>query len=133
MSDRVAPPFTREEMDALRRAMADEHKVRHGFWPALKRVVRRIPFSEDLVAAYFCATDSATPRRVKLVLFGALGYFILPVDAIADFLPLVGFSDDAAVLAAAIATVSTAIRQDHRDRARDALRGGEQVGAGPTG
>jgi uncharacterized membrane protein YkvA (DUF1232 family) len=72
MSDGFTKPFTRAEMEAIRRATKDEAGVRRDFWAKLKRVSRRIPFAEDLVAAYFCTLDPATPRRVKLVLLGAI-------------------------------------------------------------
>lgn len=121
MSEPISRPFTHEEMAALRRAARDETSVTRGFWAALKRVARHLPFAEDLVAAFYCATDPTTPRRVRLILLGALGYFILPTDAISDFLPLVGFTDDAAVLAAALAVVSTSITGEHRTRARAVL------------
>jgi uncharacterized membrane protein YkvA (DUF1232 family) len=117
-----AKPFTKAEMDAIRRAMNDEEGVKRDFWTKLKRVGGHIPFAEDLVAAYCCATDPATPKRVKLLLLGAIAYFILPTDAIPDFLPLIGFADDAAVLAAAIAQVAGAITDQHRARARETLR-----------
>ena len=122
MSDGFTKPFTRAEMEAIRRATKDEAGVRRDFWAKLKRVSRRIPFAEDLVAAYFCTLDPATPRRVKLVLLGAIAYFVLPFDAIADFLPLLGFTDDAAIIAAAIAQVAGSIKDEHRQKARDALR-----------
>jgi uncharacterized membrane protein YkvA (DUF1232 family) len=99
----------------------DEAKVRSGFWRKLKRVVARIPFAEDLLAAYFCAMDRATPTYVRAVLFGALAYFILPADAIPDIAAVVGFTDDAAVLAAAIAAVRAHFRPEHRDRAKAVL------------
>lgn len=123
MSERIAKPFTREEMAALRRALGGggEKSVTTGFWAALKRVARNVPFAEDLVAAFYCAMDPLTPRRVRVILFGALAYFILPTDAVSDFLPLLGFTDDAAVLAAAIAAVSTSITTQHREKARRAL------------
>ncbi|ALA19609.1 hypothetical protein AL346_09130 [Chelatococcus sp. CO-6] len=108
-------------MQAMRRAVRDEESVTRRFWKALRRVAANTPFAEDLVAVYFCATDPATPRRVKLTLLGALGYFILPTDAVPDFLPLLGFSDDMAVLAAAIAMVAGAITDDHRRRAREII------------
>jgi len=76
---------------------------------------------EDVVAAWYCAIDPATPRRVKLTLLAALAYFVAPVDLIPDVLPLLGFSDDAGVLLAAIALVGGHITQDHRDKARAAL------------
>ena len=67
------------------------------------------------------AIDPQTDRRVKLTLAGALAYFVMPIDLIPDFLPLVGFTDDAAVIAAALAAVSRSIRPEHREQARRSL------------
>jgi uncharacterized membrane protein YkvA (DUF1232 family) len=116
-------PFTKDEMDAIRAATREEGPMRSDFWAKLKRVGRRIPFAEDLLAAYYCAADPATPKRVKLVLVGAIAYFLLPADAVPDLLPLLGFADDAAMLAAAIAQVAGAITDVHRGKARQALEG----------
>ncbi|GGC50806.1 YkvA family protein [Chelatococcus reniformis] len=127
----IAEPFTPEEMRAMRHAAqgasGDEAHVRKTFWTALKRVARNVPFAEDLVSAFYCATDPATPPRVRMILFGALAYFILPVDAVSDFLPLVGFTDDAAVLALALAAVSNAITPAHRRKAKVALDGEDRA------
>ena len=122
MSDAFTKPFTKAEMDAMRAAMRDEAGVRRDFWAKLKRVARQIPFAEDIAAAYFCTLDPATPSRVKLVLLGAIAYFVLPFDGVADFLPLLGFADDAAVIATAISQVAGAITEAHRQKAREALR-----------
>ncbi|MGA2566680.1 MAG: YkvA family protein [Pseudolabrys sp.] len=81
----------------------------------------RIPFAEDLLAAYYCAFDKDAPLSVKVTLIAALAYFVLPVDAIPDVLPVIGFTDDAAVLAAAIKLVANNIRPAHREAARNAL------------
>jgi uncharacterized membrane protein YkvA (DUF1232 family) len=121
MSNSSAKPFTRAEMEAIRAATRDEGRLRLDFWAKLKRVARQIPFAEDLLAAYYCATDAATPKRVKLILLGALAYFILPADAVPDLLPMLGFADDAAMLAAAIAQVAEAIDDRHRAMARRLL------------
>ena len=99
----------------------DRETVRRTFWRKLKRVAATIPFAEDLLAAYYCAFDRQTPRHVQVALISALAYFILPFDFVPDLLPLVGFTDDAAVLAAAIRLVASNIRSDHRDAARTAL------------
>ena len=122
MNDSFAKPFTKAEMDAIREATREDARLRHDFWAKLKRVGRRLPFVEDLLAAYYCATDPATPKRVKLILVGALTYFILPTDAVPDILPFLGFADDAAMLAAAIAQVASAITEAHRDKARETLK-----------
>ncbi len=103
------------------RAARDEARVRRGFWPKLKRHAARLPFAEDLVAAYYCAFDRRTPRRVQVILLGALAYFVLPFDFIPDMLPVIGFTDDAAVLATAIRVVAAHITPEHRDAARRLL------------
>lgn len=102
----------------------DPERVRKSFWLKLKRVVAKLPFAEDLLAAYYCAFDRETPRHVQATLLGAIAYFILPFDFIPDMLPVLGFTDDAAVLAAAIRTVSSHIRPDHHAAARAALQRG---------
>jgi uncharacterized membrane protein YkvA (DUF1232 family) len=103
------------------RAARDEARVRRDFWPKLKRHAARLPFAEDLVAAYYCAFDRRTPRRVQAILLGALAYFVLPFDFIPDMLPVIGFTDDAAVLATAIRVVAAHITPEHRDAARRLL------------
>jgi uncharacterized membrane protein YkvA (DUF1232 family) len=98
-----------------------EARVRRGFWAKAKGVAAALPFAEDLLAAYYCAFDRATPLQVKAALLGALAYFILPFDAIPDFMPLLGYTDDAAVLATAIRLVAAHILPRHRDAARETL------------
>lgn len=113
--------FTREEMAAIRKSLRDEARFGSEFIGRLKRVAKRIPFAEDLLAAWICARDPATPRRVKLTLLAALGYFVLPLDALPDVMPLLGFTDDAAVIAAALAAVAGSITPQHREKAREML------------
>jgi uncharacterized membrane protein YkvA (DUF1232 family) len=116
-------PLSQAEMDAIRRAARDEAGVLSDAWAMLRRIGRRLPFAKDALAAYYCAIDPRTDRRVKLTLAGALAYFVMPVDLMPDFLPLVGFTDDAAVIAAALAAVSRSIRPEHREQARRNLDG----------
>ncbi len=58
---------------------------------------------------------------MKAVLVGALAYFVLPTDHIPDVLPVIGYTDDAAVLAAAIKLVASHITPEHREAARRML------------
>ena len=100
----------------------DPERVRKNFWVKFKRVVAKLPFAEDLLAAYYCAFDRETPRHVQVSLLGAIAYFVLPFDFVPDMLPVLGFTDDAAVLATAIRLVSSHIRPDHREAAHAALK-----------
>ena len=115
------------------RLAQDRESVRRRFWIKLKRVLAKLPFAEDLLAAYYCAFDKQTPRHVQIALLGALAYFILPFDFIPDMLPVLGFTDDAAILATAIRMVSSHIMPEHREAARAALaRGIDRAGDAAT-
>jgi uncharacterized membrane protein YkvA (DUF1232 family) len=115
------PTFAFEPAARLAR---DRDRVRKEFWIKLKRVAGKLPFVEDLLAAFYCAFDRQTPRHVQAALLGAIAYFILPFDFVPDMMPLLGFGDDAAVLATAIRMVAGHIRPEHREAARAALRRG---------
>ena len=94
--------------------LGGESEVREKFWRTAKKAARQIPFMEEVVAAYYCAMDKNTPLRAKGILVAALGYFVLPVDLIPDFIFGIGFTDDIAVLTAAITAVSAHITPAHR-------------------
>jgi uncharacterized membrane protein YkvA (DUF1232 family) len=100
----------------------DEARVKAGFWKKMKAVATHIPFAEDALAAYYCALDRQTPLPVRAALWGALAYFIMPFDVIPDYLPLIGYTDDAAVLATAIRMVASHMLPEHREAARRALK-----------
>jgi uncharacterized membrane protein YkvA (DUF1232 family) len=102
----------------------DADLVRRRFWDKAKRFAAQLPFAEDLLTAYYCAFDRETPFHVKAALVGALAYFVVPYDVLPDVLPVLGFADDAAVLAGAIRMVATHIRPEHREAARAALARG---------
>lgn len=96
--------------------------VRRNFWRTVKRAARQVPFMEDVVAAYYCAFDRETPLQARAILMGALAYFVLPFDVVPDFIAMVGFADDVAVLTAAMATLRQHVTPAHREAARQALQ-----------
>ena len=109
------PTVNREKLEA------DEAVVRGGFRRKLRATIGRVPFLEDAVAAFYCAVDSDTPLYVKAMLMGAIAYFITPADVIPDFIAGLGYTDDAAVLMAAIRAVGASLKPVHRERARRVL------------
>jgi uncharacterized membrane protein YkvA (DUF1232 family) len=115
--------FDQAEFDPAKFAQ-DRERVREDFWIKIKRVAVKLPFIEDLLAAYYCAFDRQTPRQVQVTLLGAIAYFVLPFDFMPDMLPVLGFTDDAAVLATALRMVSNHIRSEHRAAARAAMAHG---------
>ena len=100
---------------------SNEASVNRNFWPKLKRSLARIPFAEDVLAAFYCAFDPVTPLKVKGILLAALAYFIMPFDVIPDFILGLGFTDDMAVLYTAISMIRSHMTQDHRDKAKETL------------
>ncbi len=103
------------------KAARDDSTVREGFWKKLRQFAAKLPIAEDLLTAYYCAFDRNTPNHVRTALLAALAYFVLPIDLMPDLLPIVGFTDDAAVLAGAIRVVWVHIQPAHREAAREAL------------
>jgi uncharacterized membrane protein YkvA (DUF1232 family) len=102
-----------------RRMTADEAGLRRKFWRKLLREAARIPFLEEVLTAHYCAFDRHTPLYVKIVLVGAIVYFVVPDDLLPN--SLLGFADEAAVLAAAFKVVSTHVKPEHREAARRML------------
>ena len=122
-----AKPTTPEEAIDPSRALlpavqkVNESRVRVGFWPKMGRVAARIPFADQLVSVYYAARDPQTPMAAKGIMMGALAYFVLPVDAIPDVLLGIGFTDDAAVITALLATLGANVKRRHREAAERAL------------
>ena len=110
--------FAAADADRMAR---DEETVRRGFRRKARKLAARLPFAEDLLAAWYCAFDRDTPMQVKAALLGALAYFVLPFDMVPDMMPMLGFADDAAVLATALRLVASHLRPEHREAAKRAL------------
>ena len=95
-----------------------------GFWDKLLKYgkIAGREVVERALQLYYAAQDPNTPAWAKTVIYGALGYFIFPLDAIPDPIPVVGYADDLGVLAAAVATVALCITEDVKQKARQKLR-----------
>ena len=100
----------------------NEMRVRKGFWPKLRSTASRIPFAGQALAAWYATQDPKTPLAAKGVMLGALAYFVMPIDAIPDIFAGIGFTDDAAVIAAVLATLGANIKRRHRDQAEEAVQ-----------
>jgi uncharacterized membrane protein YkvA (DUF1232 family) len=105
-------------MSTSDRLAAEETRVRQGFWEKARSTLGKVPFSEDAVAAFHCATDPATPLPIRATLFAALAYFVMPFDAIPDILLGLGYTDDAAIMVAAFTAARVHITEAHRAKAR---------------
>ena len=126
MAAKTKPVSPEEALDPSR-ALApsvqqvNEVRVARGFWPKVRRTAARIPFADQLLSVWFAARDPQTPTTAKGIMLGALAYFVLPTDAIPDVFAGIGFTDDAAVIAALLATLGAHVKRRHREAAQAAL------------
>lgn len=86
-----------------------------------KRFASKLPFVRHVVAMWYAMRDDETPMAAKGVIVGALAYFVMPVDIVPDFIAALGFTDDAAVIAAALKTISSSLRPHHYEAADEVL------------
>ncbi len=73
---------------------------------------------EKALLLYYTLQSPNVPRKTKAVIYGALGYFIWPLDAVPDVMPMAGYTDDLSVLLMAVATVALYTDATARDKAR---------------
>lgn len=84
---------------------ADQPPAAPVFFGTLRANARRLggPAVHRLLKLWFAGTGPNTPARVKGVFYGALAYFVMPLDVVPDIIPIVGWGDDMVVVAAALA------------------------------
>lgn len=90
------------------------------FWRTLAKVIKLtgVGLIEKALVLYYSAKDDSTPKWAKSVIFGALGYFVFPLDAIPDIVPVAGYTDDISVIIAALGTVTLYIKDEHKQLAK---------------
>lgn len=71
-----------------------------GFWNKVKKLGKKV--LKPALQLYYVMKESSTPFDTKGLIIGALGYLILPIDLIPDFIPVAGYTDDLAALLAVV-------------------------------
>jgi uncharacterized membrane protein YkvA (DUF1232 family) len=89
----------------------------NGFWAVVKEHGKSIPFLRDILAMFHYLMDPETPIWAKGLLTAALGYVILPLDLVPDFIPIAGWADDAGIVSGAMAAVASVIQEKHWKKA----------------
>lgn len=117
MSDRTDSDVVEPEVIEATVELPDES----GLLRKAGRHLGRLPFVRDVVASYYAVLDRETPMSAKVILAGAIAYFVMPVDLIPDFIAGLGLTDDAAVFAAAFKTLTGVVNKKHYDQADSAL------------
>jgi uncharacterized membrane protein YkvA (DUF1232 family) len=100
-----------------------KHFSEESFWKKVKKYASKAGKEalEKVLILYYCLADPETPAWAKTIIIAALGYFILPIDAVPDFIPVVGIADDAAVIGFAILTVAAYIKREHSEKAKEKI------------
>ena len=95
-----------------------------GFWDKLKHYAKVAgkEVVEKALLLYYAGHEEDAPAWAKATIFASLGYFIVPLDAIVDLTPAVGYADDLGVLALAIAAVATYINDNVRDKTAEKMQ-----------
>lgn len=96
-----------------------EEKLRHKLGRNFKKI--GIQAAYKALQLYYVTKNPKCPAKIKAGIYGALGYFIAPVDAIADLVPFVGYTDDLAIIGAAIVFAHFYINDEVRQKAKDRL------------
>ncbi|MDO5072949.1 Uncharacterized conserved protein [Neisseria animaloris] len=109
-------PSPEEFIPKFRRRKLDDP----GFLRKLGRFAGKLgaPVVRQLYALYFLFKAPTTPKRAKVIILGALVYFLSPIDSIPDLLGPLGFSDDIAVITLVYTQVKSYLTEEIREKAR---------------
>lgn len=88
------------------------------FTAFIGRYGKKLAFAQKAVVLFLCLRDKDTPKYVKAVIAGALGYLVLPIDIVPDTIPLLGWIDDVAVLGFAFKVANRYIKTSHQQEAK---------------
>lgn len=103
---------------------SQKHYNEDGFWEKVREVAKKAGLKVIYLALllYYTASADTTDIKQKAMIYGGLGYFILPIDLIPDAIPLIGFTDDLAALVAVAKGVMESITPEIRQQAIDKLK-----------
>lgn len=102
----------------------EKHYSNKKFINKLKKYGLKLSFKTVHGAAtlYIALKSDHIPQHTKLMIIGVLGYFILPTDIVADFLPMVGLADDAIIILKAISVIYSSITDEMKEEAHEMLK-----------
>lgn len=93
------------------------------FWTKLAKAAKRLGSTlvEKVLTLYYSLRDDNTPVWAKTVIYGALGYFLMPFDLLPDFIPAVGFTDDMGAIISALSIVAFYVTDEHKKMAKEQM------------
>lgn len=93
------------------------------FWDKVLKFGKKagVKVTYTALILYYTIQKPSVPAKAKAVVYGALGYFIFPLDLIPDVIPIVGFTDDIGLLLGALAIIAMYIDMETKQKARDKI------------
>ena len=109
-----------EEIENLDIEKYRDRYSEEGLWEKIRKNIAKIGVKViyQALLLFYVAQSPNCPAKIKAGIIGALGYLISPLDLIPDFMPGIGFADDAAAIAAAVALAQVYINDEIRAQAR---------------
>ena len=98
----------------------EKHYSESSFWDKIKSVAVKAGYEliNKALLLYYAMQSPSMPAKDKAIVIAVLGYFILPIDVVPDFIPGLGFADDLAALAWALKTISSNITPEVKEKAQ---------------
>ena len=100
-----------------------QHYDENDFWEKLRRFARKagIKVSYAALLLFYVLKSPMTTSKDRAKIIGALGYFILPIDLLPDFIPVAGYTDDLAALVWGVYCVIKSITPEVKAQAAEKL------------
>ncbi|WP_408634672.1 YkvA family protein [Oceanobacillus manasiensis] len=111
-------------MDAEEIKQHEEHFSEEKFWKKVQKFSKKAGTSVvyAVLLLYYTLQKPDVPVKVKAIIVGALGYFILPLDVIPDIAMGVGYVDDLSVVIFALLQVAIYVDDEVKRKAKNKLR-----------
>ncbi len=117
MSDRIESALRKIDRDG---DFYSKHYRDGTFWKKVGKLSEKFcarHVLEKVLALYYCMKDPFTPFGVKARITIALGYLIFPIDVIPDMIPVLGYTDDIAVICFIYNEVEANVKAHHIQKA----------------
>lgn len=95
-----------------------------GFWKKCKKHAASIgqDLMEKALQLYYALDSERCTLKQKSIIYGALAYLVSPIDAIPDLTPILGYTDDMGIIAAALVAVSSCIDEEVKTKAQNKVK-----------
>lgn len=116
----IIPEVVDEKLDPKYAKEFSEESFWDKIGSALKKAGAEVIYKA--LQLYYATQNPSCPVTVKATIYAALGYFILPIDLIPDFIPVVGYSDDLLAIGAALGIANLYVDSEVMRKAKDKMR-----------